>query len=245
MLAITAALRTIAAYLVTSTYVLLAGPPGILLALALRRPMILYWLGVHGVRLALFVAGLRVVAHGVEHVAPGRPAIYCVNHSSNLEPPAVFTLLRPLFPRLQIIYKSELRKLPVLGRVFEVAGFVPIDRRDRAQSDRAIAQAARQIAEGNSFLVFPEGTRSVTGELLPFKKGAFILALEARAPIVPVAIVGAAAAMRRGSPFIWPATMHVRFGAAIPTAGLGWEDRDALMHQVRERIGALMAEGAS
>lgn len=239
-----ACVRTLAAYVVVSVYALLAGPPGIVLALAFRWPMVLYWLGARGIRLGLWVVGIRVVGHGSEQVVAGRAAVYCVNHSSNLEPPGIFLLLSPLFPRLQVIYK-ELRRTPVLGRVWEVAGFVPIDRRDRQHSEAAIEQAVRQMGEGNSFLVFPEGTRSRTGELLPFKKGAFVLALKARAPVVPVAILGAAAAMRRGSPIIRPTTMHVYFGEPVSTAALGWEERDALMHEVRARIAALLAQGAS
>ena len=97
-------LRTLAAYLVVSTYVLLVGPPGIALALAFRWPMVLYWLGLHGIRLGLWLVGIRVVGHGTEHVVAGRAAVYCVNHASNLEPPAIFLFLRPLFPRLQLIY---------------------------------------------------------------------------------------------------------------------------------------------
>lgn len=238
-------LRTLAAYLVVSAYVLLVGPPGIALALAFRWPMVLYWLGLHGNRLGLWLVGIRVVGHDTHRVVPGRPAVYCVNHASNLEPPALFICLRPLFPRLQLIYKKELARTPILGRVWSVAGFIPIDRRDRVQSNAAIDQAARQMAEGNSFLVFPEGTRSRTGELLPFKKGAFVLALKARVPVVPVAIIGAAEAMRRGSPVIRPATMHVRFGEPVETADLAWDDRDALMAEVRTRIAALLAQGGT
>ncbi len=245
MLLLAACGRTLAAYVLVLLYILLVAPPGIVLAVAFRWPMVLYWLGYHGARFGLWLVGIRVVAHHPERVEPGRAAVYCVNHASNLEPPAVFLFLRPLFPRLQIIYKKELHRTPVMGRVWDVAGFVPIDRRDRAQSDAAIERAARQMGEGNSFLVFPEGTRSRTGELLPFKKGAFVLALKAKAPVVPVAIVGAAGAMRRGSPVIWPATMHVHFGEPVPTAALGWEDRDALMLDVRERIAAMLAQGAS
>ena len=238
-------LRTLAAYFLVSLYILTVGPPGMVTAIVCRWPMALYWLGFQGIRLGLWLVGIQVVARGIEHVVPGRAAVYCVNHTSHLEPPAVFLHLRPLFPRLQIIYKKELQKTPVLGRVWDVAGFVPIDRRDRVQSDAAIEQAARQMRQGNSFLVFPEGTRSRTGELLPFKKGAFVLALRARAPVVPVAITGAASAMRRGSPVIRPVTMHLSFGEPIETAALRWEDRDALMHEARERIAAMLARGAS
>jgi 1-acyl-sn-glycerol-3-phosphate acyltransferase len=124
----------------------------------------------------------------------------------------------------------------VLVRAFDLAGFVPLERANRGQSLPAIEQAAEALRAGNSFLIFPEGTRSRTGELLPFKKGGFIMALKGQAPIVPVAISGADRAMRKGSPWVQPVTVRIRFGEPIETAGLTVEDRDALMEAVRARI---------
>jgi 1-acyl-sn-glycerol-3-phosphate acyltransferase len=92
-------------------------------------------------------------------------------------------------------------------------------------------------------LIFPEGTRSQTADLLAFKKGGFLMALKAQAPIVPVAIQGGRDAMRRGSRIIWPVTVSIRVGAPIETTGLQMADRDALIAQVRGRIEALLAEG--
>ena len=152
-----------------------------------------------------------------EHLIQG--AVYACNHSSNIEPPAVFLALRPLFPRLRIVYKAELRKLPVLVWVFDAAGFVPLERSNPDQSRPAIERAATALREGNSFVIFPEGTRSRTGELLPFKKGGFLMAIKAQAPVVPVAVSGGRDAMRKGSPLIWPVTMTVHFGLAVPTVG--------------------------
>jgi 1-acyl-sn-glycerol-3-phosphate acyltransferase len=238
-----AGVRTLTAYVAVGLYIILAGPPGILYARLTDDARILYWLAVKGVQLGFWLVGIRCVGEGTERVVPGRAAVYCVNHASNLEPPAIFLFLRPLFPRLQAIFKKELQRTPVLGTVWKIGGFVPIDRRDRAHSDRAIDQAARQMGEGNSFLVFPEGTRSRTGELQPFKKGAFILALKAQAPIVPVAIVGAGAAMRRGSPVIYPVTLRVRFGEPVDTRGLTLDAREPVMADVRGRIAAMLAPG--
>lgn len=240
-----AAVRTAAAYFLISLYILLFGPAGLALALASGRPDVLYRLAVAGVRLGLWLTGIRFVVEGAEHVRPERPAIYAVNHASNIEPPIVFLVLRPTFPRLQILYKAELRKLPILGRAFDVAGFVPIDRANREQSDQAVARAVRQLQAGNSFVVFPEGTRSRTGELLPFKKGAFLIALRAQAPIVPVAILGARDAMRKGSPIIWPVTVHVKLGPAVETAGLTVDDRDAVVDTVRRAIATMLDELAA
>ena len=122
-----------------------------------------------------------------ERILYGRAAVYAVNHTSQVEPPVIFSLLSGLFPRLRILYKAELRRLPILVRAFDLAGFIPLERGNRDQSRPAIERAADALGKGNSFLIFPEGTRSRTGELLPFKKGGFIMALKAQAPIVPVA----------------------------------------------------------
>jgi 1-acyl-sn-glycerol-3-phosphate acyltransferase len=119
-----------------------------------------------------------------------------------------------------------------------------VDRSDKEKSAKAVAQAIDQMKTGNSFMAYPEGTRSHTGELLPFKKGVFILAIEAQAPVVPIAISGAVAAMRRGSPFIWPTTVRVSVGAPIETRGLTVEDRDALSERTRQAIAEMLAQSS-
>jgi len=128
-------------------WVLLLGPVGMLLAYAFRRPGILYALGRGGVRLGLGAAGIRFVAVGESHVQIGRGAVYCANHSSNLEPPIIYMALAAIHPRLKILYKAELRAaMPVLRNAFDLVGFVPIDRGNRDQSSRAIDQAAEAPA---------------------------------------------------------------------------------------------------
>jgi 1-acyl-sn-glycerol-3-phosphate acyltransferase len=168
--------------------------------------------------------------------------VYCVNHSSNIEPPVVFEALSPLFPNLRVLYKAELRKLPILVRAFDLAGFVPLERGNRDQSLPAIERAAAALREGASFMIYPEGTRSRTGELLPFKKGGFIMAIKAGAPVVPVAIDGARAAMKKGSPVIWPVTVRLRFGPSVETAGMTMDDRDDLVEEVRGRVQTMLKD---
>jgi 1-acyl-sn-glycerol-3-phosphate acyltransferase len=237
---VVAALRSLATYVVVALYVLVVGPPFVLLALILGNPRILYTVGLWGVRLGLFLSGIRMEQHGLENLQHHRAAVYAVNHASNLEPPVIFDVLHQLFPRLRILYKAELRKLPILVRAFDLAGFIPLERGNRDQSLPAIERAADALRAGNSFLIFPEGTRSRTGELLPFKKGGFIMALKAQAPIVPIAIKGARNAMRKGSPIIYPVTVQVHLGAPVETAGLGLEQRDALVARVRGEVARML-----
>ena len=236
-----AAVRTAVTYVVVALYTILVGPPGIALALMLKRPYVLFQLAVGGAWLLLRMAGVWFRAEGPGHVLLDRAAVYASNHTSNIEPPVVYLVLRRLFPRWQIIYKASLRRLPILGRCFDIGGFVPIERSNREQSGRAIANAARQMRDGNSFSVFVEGTRSRTGELLPFKKGGFILAIEAQVPVVPVAFVGAREAWPPGSRIIRPGTVSVRIGLPVETKGLTYADRDWLMSEVRQRISTLRA----
>jgi len=238
-----AALRSLLTYVAVSGYVLLVGPPLLLVALATRNVMLLYRAGIGGVRLGLFLSGIKVVVAGREHIQRDRAAVYAVNHASNVEPPIIFLSLSPLFPRLRVLYKAELRKLPILVRAWDLAGFVPLERGNRDQSLPAIDRAADALREGNSFLIFPEGTRSRTGELLPFKKGGFIMALKGQAPIVPVAITGARDAMHKGSFVIQPVTVRVTFGVPVETAGLTMEDRDRLVAVVRQSVQTLLVEG--
>jgi 1-acyl-sn-glycerol-3-phosphate acyltransferase len=231
-----AALRSLLTYLTVALYVALVGPPFVLIALAAGSPAILYRVGILGVRIGLALSGIRYTVEGTDNLQRTRAAVYAVNHTSNVEPPVLFDAMHELFPRLRVLYKAELRKLPILVRAFDLAGFVPLERGNPDQSLPAIDGAAAALRAGNSFLIFPEGTRSRTGALLPFKKGGFIMALKGQAPIVPVAITGARNAMRKGSPLIYPVQVRVQFGTPVETKGLSHDDRDKLIVEVRRQI---------
>jgi 1-acyl-sn-glycerol-3-phosphate acyltransferase len=240
-----AGLRSLLAYLAVSVYVLIVGPPALLIARVFHTPGVLYSAGMLGVRIGLTLAGIKRQGVGLEHLQRHRAAVYCVNHTSNVEPPVIFTFLEPIFPRFGIVYKAELRKLPILTTGFDIVGFVPLQRGNPEQSMPAIEGAVAALRKGMSFLIFPEGTRSRTGDLLPFKKGGFIMAIKAQAPIVPMVITGAREAMRKGSPIIRPVTVRVAMGAPVETAGLDLSSRDRLIAEVRSRIEAMLAEAAA
>jgi 1-acyl-sn-glycerol-3-phosphate acyltransferase len=235
-----AAIRSFAAYVGVSLYVAVAGPFGMALALLFRWKGVLYILGHGGVALGAALAGIRTRVAGRDHVPAGRAAVFCANHQSNIDPPILFNALHP---RLHVLFKAELKKLPLLGKVFVAGGFVPIDRKSREQSMAAIEQAAQSLGAGNSFLTFPEGTRSRTGALLPFKRGPFLMALKAQVPVVPVAVQGGTASMRKGSAIVRPVTVTVRIGEPIETRGMDQSDRDKLAEMVRSRVEELLALG--
>jgi len=240
MSTIVAAIRSFAAYVAVALYVAVAAPIGMALALAFRWKSLLYVLGHWGVAIGTSLAGIRTRIAGREHLPAGRAVVFCCNHQSNIDPPILF---QALHPRLHVLFKRELTKLPLLGKAFQMGGFVPIDRVSREQSMAAIELAAQSLREGNSFLTFPEGTRSRTGALLPFKRGPFLMALKAQVPVVPVAIQGATASMRKGSPIVRPTTVSVRIGEPVETRGMDLSDRERLADLVRARVEELLALG--
>lgn len=233
--------RSLLTYLLTTLYVLVVGTFSLLIVIPLGLKDLLFRLGHIGVALALGMAGIRYTIAGRENIPSGRAVVFCSNHESNVDPPVLF---RGLHPRLHILYKAELSRLPVLGRVLEAGGFVPVERENRDAAFASIDRAVESIRSGNSFLIFPEGTRSKTDELLPFKKGGFVMAIRAQAPIVPVAVTGGRAAMRKGSAIVRPVLVTVRIGEPVETAGRDVEDRDAVIAEVRQRIQGLLGRAS-
>ena len=183
-------------------------------------------------KIVLFMTGVRVTVHNAERALDGKPHIYVSNHISWYDIPALASFL----PRTKFVAKAELFKIPVFGAAMRAVGMIPIERQNRKAAFAAYDDAAKQIHEGNSVIVFPEGTRGFDYHLRPFKKGPFVLAIAAGEPIVPVLTHGTLQVIGKGSMLVHPGKVDVHLLEPIPVAGLGYEDRDALAEAVHARI---------
>lgn len=173
-----------------------------------------------------------------EVIRGGRqPVIFMSNHESQMDPPILVAAL-PL-PAVYIA-KKEVKYLPFVGWAAWVAGVIFIDRGDRERAIKSIRQAADEIRGGKSVVIFPEGTRSRTGQILPFKKGGFALAQEAGVPIIPMATVGGFQVLPPGRLRFRPGRYTILVGEPVHPSD--HEDREALMREVRRRIEELVAQ---
>ena len=217
---------------------LVVGVPAALVGIpwsALRRDFsTMYSWGMGIMALGVRAAGIRVRLEGVENIAPGTQYIFLSNHLSNLDPP----VLLPSIPgRTSVFLKRELMKIPLLGMAMRMGRFVPVSRgNSREEAQQSVAVAADALHGGLHITVFPEGTRSQDGRLLPFKKGAFFLAEETGAPIIPVILSGTREMMPRGTLRIEPGVAQVRFLAPIRPQDA--RSREELVERVRAAMEA-------
>jgi 1-acyl-sn-glycerol-3-phosphate acyltransferase len=211
------------------------------LAWITRDVRLLYWLAQTGVRGALWLSGVRVKTVHEERGRRHPTCVFVSNHVSNIDPPALFMTL----PRIAVVLKKELGRIPLLGYVMKMGGFIYVDRRDRNSRRLALEASVAALRGGLSLLIFPEGTRSPDGSLLPFRPGPVTMALEAQVPMVPITVWGSRELMPKGRASIRPGTVTLFFHEPVETAGLGQEDRAALMVRVREIIGHPLAGDGS
>lgn len=226
-----ATLRTLFVGLCLSIYTLVVGAPALLLAWLSGSSRPLYGVGRPAVRWGLRMAGVRIRVVGRERLEAARNYVFMPNHTSNLDPPIV---LLALDRDVRMMAKASLFRIPLLGRALALAGFVPVVRDDRERAVEAVETAVQEVGRGRDFVIFPEGTRSRDGRLLPLKKGPFYLAVDAGVPVVPVAIRGTAGLLPKGSRKILSGEVEVEILEPIPIEQRGSRMRSELRERVRE-----------
>jgi 1-acyl-sn-glycerol-3-phosphate acyltransferase len=231
-------IRTVMVALFLGLYTLVLGPPLILYTVVTRSAELMYWVGVKGLVFITRVAGMRVDVEGRENI-PAGVCLFAANHTSNADAPAIVGAIPR---RLAIFGRKSLFDIPIVGLAFRLAKFVPVDRGNREAALASVKQAVEYIKTGSSFLVYPEGTRSPDGRMQRFKKGSFVMAIEAGIPIVPVACSGAHRIMKKKSLIIHPGKVTVRFGKPIDVSGYTVEQRNALAEKVHDAIAAQLPE---
>ena len=184
----------------------------------------------------LLTAGARLETRFAAPLPTDRPMIFMANHQSLYDIPA---LIVGLPGQTRFLAKRSLFQIPIFGWAIKLGGFISIDRGDRSRAGEAFADAIGELQSGSSAVVFPEGTRSGDGRLLPFQRGGFLLAMKSGLPIVPVGIYGSMAVRRKESYWIRPGRITVSCGRPLDVSQYGVRDKARLMEDVRRRVKAL------
>jgi 1-acyl-sn-glycerol-3-phosphate acyltransferase len=166
---------------------------------------------------------------------PDRVCLFVANHTSSADAPAVVGAIPR---RIAVLLKESLFKWPIVGQAFKLAHFIPVNRKDRESAISSVEKAAEAMRAGQSFLIYPEGTRSPDGRLQEFKKGAVVLAIKAGVPVVPVLCSGAQRVMAKHSMVIHPGEILVEFLDPIDASKYSWEERDTLNQRVHDAMAA-------
>jgi 1-acyl-sn-glycerol-3-phosphate acyltransferase len=231
-------LRTAFIAIFLSLYILVVGPPLLIYTLITKNVDPLYWAGIRGVMFFVRSVGVRVRVVGTERI-PAGTCLFVANHTSSADAPAVVGAIPR---RIAILLKESLFKWPIVGTAFTLAHFVPVNRDARESAIVSVEKATQTMRDGQSFLIYPEGTRSPDGRLQEFKKGAVVMAINAGVPIVPVACSGAHRVMEKRSLVIHPGEILVEFLEPIEAARYTFAQRDELNERVRAALAAGLPE---
>ena len=215
-------------------YTLLLGPPLLLYCFITKHVDPLYWAGVKGVMFFVNCVGVRVRVKGTERIPQGT-CIFAANHTSSADAPAVVGAIPR---RIAILLKRSLFEWPIVGQAFHLAHFIPVDRFHRESAVESLEKATEAIREGQSFLIYPEGTRSPDGRLQEFKKGTAVMAIKSGVPVVPVACSGAHRVMEKRKLKITPGEILVEFLGPIDPANYSLDQRDELLREIHDRLAA-------
>lgn len=181
----------------------------------------------------LLISRIKVSVQGLSHVDPLQSYIYMSNHQSNFDIPV---LLAHLPVQFRWVAKAELFKIPIFSRAMRGAGYIRIDRFDRKSAIESLKEAAAKMKNGVSVMMFPEGTRSRDGNIRPFKKGGFVMAVDTGVPIVPVILKGTRPIMDKNSWRINTGEVSLNIEKPIDTTDYTRETKDELIEAVRSVI---------
>jgi len=227
-------LRTLFIAVFLSLYILILGPPLLLYTLLSKNINPLYWTGLKGVLFFVRAVGVKIQVKGLEKI-PAGVCLFAANHTSSADAPAVVGAIPR---RVAVLLKESLFRWPIVGQAFTLANFIAVRREVRESAIASVDKAAEAMRAGQSFLIYPEGTRSPDGRLQEFKKGAVVLAIKAAAPIVPIACSNAHRIMEKRSLVIHPGEILVEFLEPIDASKYTWEERDALNQRVHDALAA-------
>jgi len=212
------------------------GIPLLIYTVICKNPDALYWAGVRGVMFFVRAVGVRIRVTGAEQI-PAGTCLFVANHTSSADAPAVVGAIPR---RIAILLKESLYKYPIVGQAFHLAHFIPVDRTKHDAAIASIEKAIEALRAGQSFLIYPEGTRSPDGRLQEFKKGAVVMAIKAGVPIVPMVCSGAHRVMRKRSLKIYPGEIRVEFLAPIDASQFTFEERETLNGMVHDAMAAAL-----
>src|SRR6266852_1620836 len=217
-----------------SLYILILGPPLLIYTVLTKNPNPLYWTAIKGIMFFVNAVGVQVRVKGIERIPPVT-VIFAANHTSSAYAPAVVGAIPR---RIAILLKRSLFKYPIVGQAFHLAQFIPVDRFNRDSAITSLEKATEALKSGQSFLIYPEGTRSPDGRLQEFKKGTAVMAIKAGVPIVPIACSGAHRIMKKRELKIFPGDIYVEFLAPINAAEYTTEQREELSARLHDELAA-------
>lgn len=229
-------IRTAIVAVFLTLYTLVISPFLLFHAWITGNPDLLFRAGITGAHFIARVVGVKIKIEGREKIPPST-CLFLANHTSFVDPiPIVWAIPR----RVAILLKRSLLSIPIVGWGFRLAKFVPVDRSNARFGIASAELATERMKQGLSFLAYPEGTRSYDGRLLPFKKAIFAIAINARLPIVPVALIGAQKIAPKGSLRIRSGEVTIRFGDPIDASAYKITQRRELANRVRAAMAALL-----
>jgi 1-acyl-sn-glycerol-3-phosphate acyltransferase len=230
--------RTVFIAVFLSLYIIVVGVPLLFWTVISRNPDAIYWAGIKGVMFFVRSVGVRVEVSGLERV-PSGACLFVANHTSSADAPAVVGAIPR---RIAILLKKSLFAYPIAGQAFTLAHFIPVERGNHDSAIASLEKATEAMREGQSFLIYPEGTRSPDGRLQEFKRGAVVMAIKAGVPIVPMVCAGAQRVMEKRSLVIHPGVITVEFLAPIDASEYTFEQRDELNKRLHAAMAAALPD---